>query len=577
MPAQGAGIHPESPAFSSRGPGGLPPIIGPAMAAAAPSPLLRTFVDDELLRAPLLFDQVLEGTFDELRRALPKLNPVQRTALADLTHELGRNKTGMREYFLRNLGEQVARELSRQTPPAAAPRAPSLQQAKTLSLVDEDEVAVEVELSHTIATIKSTAEYELRELQTFVAALVGDLDMSRDHNPFRADTWARALWAAAQALSGSRSHQVAFMRHATPPLAQLLRTSYAASTSRLEGMGVEPAAYRTMILPSGSRRGARSAESTYAPDLLRMRETMPAPLDTLSQPMAPRQPGQQGRPEHWTDVARGVTHKADRQAIELISRLFETMITDSRLAQDVALLISRLHGLAMRLALRDRSLLDHQKHPLWRFINQFAFAAEMSPSEHDPERLQLLRLVQGTIEQLTSEPEQHGNLYHWALERLEIFLNKRLSRRLALVATQVGALQKLEARLLGLAGPPATTTGALEHHQLDTVPAEFMDTVPPADVADDLAAAWLSKLRTGDWVRMYIQGRWAQAQLLWLGETREFLLFGDGASDDTWAVRAGAMRMMHAHKLAKTLKVRSIVGSAAARLQEQMAGNAATA
>ena len=28
----------------------------------------------------------------------------------------------------------------------------------------------------------------------------------------------------------------------------------------------------------------------------------------------------------------------------------------------------------MRLALRDRSLLDHNKHPLWRFINQAVFA-----------------------------------------------------------------------------------------------------------------------------------------------------------------------------------------------------------
>ena len=57
------------------------------------------------------------------------------------------------------------------------------------------------------------------------------------------------------------------MRHASQPLAQLLRTSYAASTSRLEGMGVEPAAYRTLILPSGSRRGGRSVETTFSPDL----------------------------------------------------------------------------------------------------------------------------------------------------------------------------------------------------------------------------------------------------------------------------------------------------------------------
>ena len=78
--------------------------------------------------------------------------------------------------------------------------------------------------------------------------------MAHDHNPFRAEVMARAVWAAAQALPLSRGHQIAFMRHASQPLAQVLRTSYAASTSRLEGMGVEPAAYRTLILPSGSRR-----------------------------------------------------------------------------------------------------------------------------------------------------------------------------------------------------------------------------------------------------------------------------------------------------------------------------------
>ena len=44
---------------------------------------------------------------------------------------------------------------------------------------------------------------------------------------------------SAQALPLSRGHQVAYMRYASTPLAQLLRTSYAASTSRLESMGMK--------------------------------------------------------------------------------------------------------------------------------------------------------------------------------------------------------------------------------------------------------------------------------------------------------------------------------------------------
>jgi hypothetical protein len=544
------------------------------MALPPASKLLLQFVDDEMLRAPLLFDQLLEAVQDTIRRALPGMNTTQRTAVADLAQALQTQRHRMADYFLFSLREQVQAELTRNQPKAAKKLEP--QSHKTLSLVDEDAVAVDVELSHTIEAIKSTAEYELRELQTFTAALVGDLEMSRDNNPFRAETMARAVWNSAQALPLSRGHQVAYMRHASTPLAQLLRTSYAASTSRLEGMGVEPAAYRTLILPSGSRRGSRSSETTYAPDLHRMSETMPAPLDTQQATHALRAaPAGQGSSrghvgERWVDVARGTTHRADRQAVELVSRLFEAMMADSRVPQDITVLISRLHGPGMRLALGDRSLLDHHKHPLWRFINQMVFAAEMTPDPHDPERLHLLKLTLATIDQLGAEPTQNSGLYRWAVERLDLFLAKRLQRRLASVASQVGALQKLEDQVLEGNGPPSTISGPLDVHQLDTVPAELMD--PETELTGNKPASvdWLNKLRPGDWVRMFFKGRWLHAQLLWAGEQREFLLFGDGSSDDTWAMRANALLLLHGNSLVKTLKMRSIVGSAAAKVQEQV-------
>ncbi len=536
------------------------------MALAPVSPLFRQFVDDEMLRAPLLFDQLIDAVLDNTRRSLPTLNTTQRTAISDLLAAVKAQRARMADYFMHSLQEQVHADKNRLAP--QVPKKPD--NLKSMSLVDEDEVAVDVELSHTIDTIKSGAEYELRELRTFFSALVGDLDMAHDHNPFRADTMARAVWAAAQALPLSRSHQVAFMRNASAPLAQVLRTSYAASTSRLESMGVEPAAYRTMILPSGSRRGGGSVNTTFTPDLYRMRETMPAPLDSTQGLSYHGQAAGSGPLERWSDVAKGTTQRADRQAIELISRLFEAMLTDSRVPQDVSVLISRLHGPAMRLALRDRGLLDHDKHPLWRYVNQLVFAAEMSPDAGDPERYQLLKLAQATIDQLASEPVQNSGLYRWAVERLDAFLQKRLTRRLAAVASQIGALQKLEDKLTQGLAPPSTMSGPLDFHQLETVPAEFMETDQPASANNPGATDWLNQLNPGDWVRMFFKGRWVRAQLLWPGEQHEFLLFGDGASDETWAVRAAALKLMHSHGLIKTLKRRSIVGSAAAKVQEQV-------
>jgi hypothetical protein len=237
-------------------------------------PTLLTFVDDEMLRAPLLFDAVLNGAAHAMRQAMPAMQPGQRAAHADLVLAMQAQSQRLAEYFSRSLRQQVADELARRT--CAAPSKPK--PAGGMALVDEDEVAMDVELSRTIETIKSTAEYELRELQTFTAALVGDMDVALDHNPFRAETYGRALWASAAALPLSRGFQVSFLRHAGTPLAEVLRKAYAAASSRLESQGVEPASYRTLILPSGSRR-SRGGDTTFSPDLQRMRDNMPLPSD----------------------------------------------------------------------------------------------------------------------------------------------------------------------------------------------------------------------------------------------------------------------------------------------------------
>ena len=545
------------------------------MAPPALSPLLQQFVEDELLRAPLLFDQLLDAVIADTPREFKDLSSSQRTAMAALMQAVRAQRTNMGDYFVRSLREQVDADLNQHAPKVDK----RLNTFKTLSLVDEDEVAIDVEIARAIELIKSVAEYELRELRTFISALMGDAEVARDHNPFRAETMCRAVWAATQALSVSRAHHVAFMRQASAPLAQLLRTSYVASSSRLESLGVEPAGYRTLIPPSGSRRSGRSDETTFTPDLYRMSEAMSAPANTgygMSYQGQERSAGA-GKVERGLEVARGSTQHEDQQAVELVSRLFEAMKVDKRVPHDVGVLISRLRGPAMRLALHDRSLLDHNKHPLWRFVNQLVFSAEMSPDGFDPERVQMLRLAQATIEQLTSEPVQGTGLYRWAVENLEAFLHKRLTRRLTAVASQVGALQKLEDKLAGGHAPPSTMSGPLDFHQLDTVPAEFMDTEMPTPANSPGAAEWMKQLRPGSWVRMFFQGRWRHAQLLWPGERREFLLFGDGASDETWAVRSGALVMMHGNGLAKTLKQRSIVGAAATKVQEQLRTKAAFA
>jgi Protein of unknown function (DUF1631) len=562
---------------------------------AVPRPM-QQFVEDEMLRAPLLFDQLIDSVSEQAAKDMLGMGPVQRSAISDMVQALKPQRLRLAEYFMRSLREQVKEELSTSTKKIAVAKSELTLEPKplgtmNLALVDEESVALDVELAHVIEMIKSVAEYELRELQTFTSALAGDMDVAADHNPFRAETWARALWASAQGLAMSRGHQVAFMRHAGPPLSQLLRKSYAASTARLESMGVEPAAYRTMILSTGSRRDSRFAQTTFSPDLQRLAEDMPARIDSntknapleaspMAAPSATVTPLAQAlvsanKPRApWQDIAQTVSPRADKQALELVGRLFEAMAEDSRVPVDVGVLVARLQGPALRLMLKDSTLLDQSKHPLWLFINRLVFEAEMVPDVVDTERSQLLKVVRDTVEQVSAEAEQRTALYHWANERLETHAQLRLKRRIKAVSYRIDELHRLEDRLCGHGAAPSTFHGLLDAPQLDTVPADLMDDCTPNPESLQKAASWLDGLRTGNWVRMFLQGRWTHAQLLWPGERAEIWLFGNGSTHTThatWAVRRGALLMMHSAYLAKTLKERSIVGSAAARVQQQLA------
>jgi hypothetical protein len=60
------------------------------------------------------------------------------------------------------------------------------------------------------------------------------------------------------------------------------------------------------------------------------------------------------------------------------------------------------------------------------------------------------------------------------------------------------------------------------------------------------------------------------AQLLWYGRHREYWLFGDGASANTWAVRRGALERMLDVQLLTALTPRSLIREAAGRVLRKL-------
>jgi hypothetical protein len=237
------------------------------------------------------------------------------------------------------------------------------------------------------------------------------------------------------------------------------------------------------------------------------------PLTTVA--FGPRQAGTHGAAERARTLDRSgapaTPHRADRQAIELVSRLFDAMLTDEPCApgRGFADLAPARPGHAPGPA--RPSLLDKGEHPLWNFINRSGLRPKCPPTRR-PGTLQLLKVAQGTIDQLASEPEQNTGLYRWAA-RAAGTVPGQAPDAPAGVAGQPGrgAAEAGRQAVYGSA-VPSTMHGTLDVPQLDTVPAHLMDDYATAPDAPAQAEDWLSRLRPGDWVRIFLQGRWVQAQ-----------------------------------------------------------------
>ncbi|MCP5287446.1 MAG: DUF1631 family protein [Burkholderiaceae bacterium] len=549
------------------------------------------FIDDELMRLPMVADQVFDATWRTLTDSVPTLAHHERGIVAELLQTGPAHRGRLVERFVDAVRRQVRAEVAGQAPvlAAAPPSAPS----GGLSLLDETEIAADVETSHTIEAIRSVAEHELREMSAYASALAGDPDVSRDHNPFRAETYAQALWEAAQALPLARAYQARLMRHAAQPLAQVLRKAYAGACARLESQGIEPAAYRTLILPGG-KRSARPSESWIgegSPTLHMVRQTLPAPTSVPPEPATQHVPLE--RVIEDTDEAlralpadapptvraqllesqraRLVRHarsSVDQQVIEMLSRLFEAMLSDPRIARDIRAVLARLQPSALRLVLRDDSALDDYTHPVWRFMDMTAHLASLQ-AEGDPRREAVLQLAEQLIDTMAREQVPDAPLYRRGLDRLLAADRAQFEARLQRAAADVAELQQMEDRVVDGGGGAPTGAGPLDEGQLDTVPADLLDKLP--DAADPQAdpQEWLRQRRIGDWLRIFIQGQWQRAQVLHIGRHGEAYLLGRDQGDETIALRRAALLRLRGEGLVKRMRVRSMLRSAAVQVLRQ--------
>jgi hypothetical protein len=267
--------------------------------------------------------------------------------------------------------------------------------------------------------------------------------------------------------------------------------------------------------------------------------------------------------------ARLVQHArtpVDQQLIEMLSRLFEAMLSDPRVARDIRSVLARMQPSALRLVLRDDSALDDYTHPVWRFMDLAAHMAGLQ-AEGSPGRDAVLSLAERLIDAMAREPVPDAQLYRRGLDQLIADDRARYDARVRRALPDIHAMQAIEDRLAAdtQSGMP-TGMGPLDEGQLDTVPADLLDNLPSGSDAQPESGEWVRQRKPGEWVRVFARGQWRSAQLLWIGRHADAFLFGLAQSDDTMALRLRALTRLHAEGLISPLRVRSMLRSAAVQV-----------
>ena len=519
------------------------------------APLFQRFVDDELALAPALVQKVVAGTIQLLGPSLAATNPGgERAHYADIVATLQKSGALYEKTVVESLRRQVAAELAEQSGAAAAqPRADS-----GLELMDESRVEVDIEISRAMQLIDSTAEWELRELQTFTSTLVGLGHVSAESNPFRPLVYATALWEAACAVVASQLQRAILLRTSAGVAAGLLKNAWAAATSRLEAQGVEPGVYRTVVLPSsasfgrpavepprqgplsnllgtitksadlaprdsrgaalpsgtgalGSLRsdgGATRRSATLESALLRLDELLRQPAFDTSRP---GRPAGDSIAHYRAQLVASASEPIDRQIIELVTRLFESLLADSQLPAPFRAVVARMQVAVLRVCLAEPATLDSYEHAIWRLLDRIGHTSLGHSRVEDPRLSALVTFAAAVAEEMAGASAPDSALFRRGLNRIDAFLSEQLQEQLQAAHSAVAALELAERREV------------LQQHLTQRL-------------TDQMAA-----MRTSPTIRRFVTGAWARViakEMLDSGEQSEQTLAALKTVDDLlWSVK----------------------------------------
>ena len=203
-------------------------------------------------------------------------------------------------------------------------------------------------------------------------------------------------------------------------------------------------------LPAGEAgNGAGGMALYYAPqDIVSALSNLQGDSEFTSQPALTQGPQNDAQPLSATLIKTGLTQainhqagdggdrqigQADTDAIDIVSMLFDFILDDPHIDDNIKALIARLQIPMLKVAIIDKEFFARKTHPARQLLNELAYiGAEDVDTEDAEEENSTLQMVEYVVDRILNEFEDDAELFATLLDEFTRFIEEeREANRLA--------------------------------------------------------------------------------------------------------------------------------------------------
>ena len=130
---------------------------------------------------------------------------------------------------------------------------------------------------------------------------------------------------------------------------------------------------------------------------------------------------------HREELLQASSGRLDHMVIDVVSSLFDQILSDTRVPPQMARQIARLQLPVLRVALSDPTFFSSRRHPVRRFVNRIASLACAFDDFDDGPGKQFLERVRALVQEIVEGDFDQVELYSAKLAALEAFIADQTS------------------------------------------------------------------------------------------------------------------------------------------------------